>query len=173
MSDHRDTRKRNSILKNEYIQLLLRILFLLFVFWLLFSQVFLIERVNGQEMFPAIKDGDLALAYRLQKDYSKNDVLVYTVDGETHVGRVAAVENDVVTLDDSGSLSVNGTVQSGEILYPTYAKEELEYPYRVPENHIFILGDYRTQAEDSRDFGPIPLEDVKGKIITILRRRGL
>lgn len=58
-------------------------------------------------------------------------------------------------------------------MYPTYAKEGLEYPYRVPEGHVFVLGDYRTNATDSRDFGPIPMKQVEGKVITILRRRGL
>ena len=36
-----------------------------------------------------------------------------------------------------------------------------------------LLGDYRTQSEDSRDFGPVPLEDVQAKVITLLRRRSL
>ena len=68
---------------------------------------------------------------------------------------------------------MNGTPQSGEILYPTYPKEGMEYPYRVPEGTVFVLGDYRTQTEDSRDFGPVSLDDVEGKVITILRRRGI
>ena len=76
-----------------------------------------------------------------------------------------------MALDDSGTLVVNGAVQSGEILYPTYAKDALEYPYTVPEGCFFVLGDYRTQSEDSRDFGPVPLEDVQAKVITLLRRR--
>lgn len=38
---------------------------------------------------------------------------------------------------------------------------------------MFILGDYRTQTEDSRDHGPIPMEDVEAKVITILRRQGI
>ena len=78
-----------------------------------------------------------------------------------------------MTLDDSGTLLVNGTVQSGEILYPTYAEGELEYPYAVPEGYVFVLGDYRTQTTDSRTLGAVPMGDVKGKVITILRRRGL
>ena len=56
-------------------------------------------------------------------------------------------------LDESGKLLINGTAQNGEILYPTYAEEGLEYPLTVPENHVFILGDYRTQTVDSRDLG--------------------
>lgn len=124
-------------------------------------------------MFPALKDGDLVFAFRLQQEYAKKDVVVYEVDGQEYIGRIAARGTDVVTLDDSGTLLVNGTVQSGEILYPTYAEGELEYPYVVPEGYVFVLGDYRTQTTDSRTLGAIPMGDVKGKVITILRRRGL
>ena len=94
-------------------------------------------------------------------------------DGKLRVGRVLGRENDLIALDDSGTLIVNGSAQSGEILYPTYAKDTLEYPYTVPADSVFILGDYRTQSEDSRDFGPVALTDVKAKVITLLRRRSL
>lgn len=168
------TGRRNRVLDRQgYWSLLLRILFLAAVFWALLTYVFLITQVSGNDMFPAVKDGDLVIGFRLQQDYAKGDVVVYTAGGKTRFGRIAARETDVVTLDDSGTLLVNGTAQSGEILYPSYAKEGLEYPYRVPEGQVFILGDYRTQTEDSRDFGAVPMENVKAKVITILRRRGL
>lgn len=166
-------RKNRALNRQGYVSLLFRILFLALIGWVLFSQVFLITQTTGNGMFPAIKDGDLMIGFRLQREYAKDDVVIYTVNGETHVGRIAARQTDVVTLDESGALLVNGTQQGGEIMYPTYAKEGLTYPYEVPEGHVFVLGDYRTQTEDSRDFGPIPMKDVEGKVITILRRRGL
>ena len=52
-------------------------------------------------------------------------------------------------------------------------KSLLSYPYAVPEDSVFILGDCRTQAEDSRDFGPVQCSAVKAKVITLIRRRGL
>lgn len=168
------TARHNRVLDRQgYVSLVLRVLFLTLAGWGMFTQVFLITQVNGNTMFPAVKDGDLLIAFRLQQEYAKNDVVVYTADGETYIGRIVARATDVVTLDDSGKLLVNGTNQTGEILYPTYAKEGLNYPYAVPEGQVFILGDYRTQTEDSRDFGAISMENVKGKVITILRRRGL
>lgn len=167
------TRRNRALDRQGYRSLLFRILFLALAGFVLLSYVFLITQANGSDMFPAIKDGDLVIGFRLQREYVKNDVVAYTADGKTHIGRVAARASDVVTIDESGTLLVNGTAQSGEIMYPTYAKPGIEYPYRVPEGQVFILGDYRTQTEDSRDFGSIPLEDVQGKVITILRRRGL
>lgn len=166
-------RKANVLLRQGYISLLFRVLFLAFAGWLLLTQVFFITQAKGNEMFPAVKDGDLVIGFRLQKEYAKDDVVAYEAEEGVHIGRIAARETDVVTLDDSGTFLVNGTAQSGEIMYPTYAKEGLQYPLKVPEGQVFLLGDYRTQAEDSRDFGPIPMKKVKGKVITILRRRGL
>ena len=124
-------------------------------------------------MFPAVKDGDLILGFRLQREYVKDDVVVYEADGETHVGRIMGRETDVITMDDTGTLLVNGTVQGGEILFPTYPEDGIEYPYTVPEGCVFILGDYRTQSKDSREYGSVPLKNVKAKVITILRRRQL
>ena len=121
---------------------------------MLLTQVYLVTQASGSEMFPAVKDGDLVLGIRLEKDYAKNDVVVYERSGTLRVGRVLARGGDIVTLSESGVVEVNGSAQGGGILYPTYPKSLLSYPYAVPEDSVFILGDCRTQAEDSRDFGP-------------------
>lgn len=159
--------------REGYASLFLRIIVLTLAAYVIFTKVFLITQNNGLGMFPAMKDGDLVIAFRLQEEYAKNDVVVYEVDGEQRVGRIIGRSTDLVNMNESGSLQINGTTQSGEILYPTYAKKGLEYPYRVPENQLFIMGDYRTNVEDSRDHGAVDLRDIRGKVITILRRRGL
>lgn len=162
-------------LRKGYLQLAQRVVLVGAMFWVLFGVVFMLARVQGNEMFPAVKDGDLVLAYRLQQSCTKNDVVVYQADGVTHVGRVLALAGDVVNITEDGTLLVNGTTQSGEILYPTYPASAagLSYPYTVPEGSVFILADYRTNAADSRNFGAIPMRDVKGTVLALLRRRGL
>ena len=162
-------------LRKGYLELARRVVLVAAMFWLLFGVVFMLARVQGNEMFPAVKDGDLVLAYRLQQSCTKNDVVVYQADGVTHVGRVLALAGDVVNITEDGTLLVNGTTQSGEILYPTYPASAagLSYPYTVPEGSVFILADYRTNAADSRNFGAIPMRDVKGTVLALLRRRGL
>mgnify|MGYP001321921272 CR=1 FL=1 len=166
-------RRKRVLLRQDYSSLILRILLILLVSWVVFSQLFLLTQAKGNAMFPAVKDGDLLFAFRLQKKYEADDIVIYRRDGKQYIGRIAALESDVVSLDDSGTLIVNGTVQGDEIIFPTYPGETLTYPYRVVGDSVFVLGDYRTQTEDSRNFGSIPLDDVEGKVITYLRRRGL
>ncbi|NLW53259.1 MAG: signal peptidase I, partial [Tissierellia bacterium] len=74
-------RRDKLALKEGYIGLLVRIMILASIGVLLFTQVFLIARVKGNEMFPAIKDGDLVLAFRLEQNYEKNDLISYKLDG--------------------------------------------------------------------------------------------
>ncbi len=147
--------------------------------WLILTYAFTFTQVRGQGMFPALKDGDLCVIFRtglqqtLGDGFRKDDVVLYEVGGKRYIGRVAAIEGDKVTIGKNGGLSVNGVSQSSEILFQTYARGDEEYSAIVPNGCLFLLGDHRTDTKDSRDFGPIPLDSVEGKVITIMRRRGL
>jgi len=149
------------------------------VIWLLLTYAFLITQCSGQDMFPALKDGDLCVIFRqltmnlLKEKYEAGDIVAYRVDGKRHFGRVVAIGGDNVQIDTGGSVTVNGVTEGEEILFPTYTRGDLMNLTFVSEGTLYVLGDYRTNTEDSRDFGPIPLEDVEGKVISILRRRGL
>ena len=167
------------ITRAGYRRLAVRLIYLAVICYLLFTYCFLITQCHGQDMFPAMKDGDLCVVFRVQtqklfgEKIVADDIIAYRTDGKRAFGRVVAVGGDVVMLSDSGSLMVNGLTDGGSILFPTYALGDLEYPYRVPEGCVFVLGDYRVNTKDSRILGPIPLESVEGKLITILRRREL
>jgi len=149
------------------------------ILYLLLTYAFLITQCTGQAMFPAMKDGDLCVIFRQQtirlmgEKYEAGDVVAYRANGKRHFGRVVAIGGDSVQIDTSGSVTVNGVTEGEEILFPTYTRGDLMNLTFVSEGTLYVLGDYRTNTEDSRDFGPIPLEDVEGKVISILRRRGL
>jgi signal peptidase I len=65
-------------------------------------------------------------------------------------------------------------VQEEEIFYPTEPQEgDVTYPYTVDEGSYFVLCDYRTISFDSRTYGAISKKDLDGKVITLLRRRGI
>lgn len=126
--------------RQDFISLLGRIVVILLCAWVLFTQVFLLTQAKGSSMFPAVKDGDLLICYRLQKTYAKNDVVVYTQGGKLRVGRILGREGDLVALDDSGTLVVNGAVQSGEILYPHLRKRRAGVPLHGAGRLLFCAG---------------------------------
>lgn len=166
-------RQQMAATKYGYISLLLRVIAIVLIGYLILTQMFLITQAKGNSMFPAIKDGDLMIGFRLERGYVKDDVVIYEIDGKQRVGRIAATGSDYISFTENGAILVNGTTQMQEILYPTYAKDGVEFPYTVPDGCVFILGDYRTQSEDSRDFGAVPIENIRAKVITVLRRRTL
>lgn len=167
-----ESRKTKELLKG-YRDLFIRCVIFLLLLYLFFSKILFLERVNGMDMFPSLKDGDLALGYRLEQEYRTNDVVAYEENGKTCFGRVIALGGDEVDIDGSGEVKINGASESGEILYPSENGGKLKYPYKVPKNSFFILGDYRTEAKDSRNYGAVSIKQIKGKVLTILRRRGL
>ena len=59
-------------------------------------------------------------------------------------------------------------------MYPTTPDGAMiSFPYEVPENCVFVLNDFRSDTSDSRVFGGVRQDDLKGRIIFIMRRRGI
>lgn len=56
--------------------------------------------------------------YRLQREYRIGDVVLFSQEGETRVGRIVATDGDTVNMNHAGKLIVNGGVQSEEIFTP-------------------------------------------------------
>jgi signal peptidase I len=136
--------------------------------------VFGVAVVQDQTMYPSMRDGDLVLYYRLDTDYGIGDIVTFVREDIRHYGRITALAGDTVDMSEEGDLLINGNVQAEDILYPTYKTEAVTgFPYTVPEGHCFLLGDMRTGAMDSRDYGGVAFKEIDGKIFTVIKRRGL
>lgn len=165
------SRKKRSW-KREAIGLLVRAAIVTLIGWLLLTQVFLLTQAGGNEMYPAVKAGDLLFGYRLQQEYAKNDIVAYRENGVMRIGRIVGKENDVVDRNEAGYLVVNGTVQNRELPETESDNQTFSYPYTVPQGCVYILPDSNSSVGSMKN-REIPEADIIAKIVTLLRRRSL
>ncbi len=154
--------------------LLLKIIIVESVIYILFFMVFGLARVKTNAMSPNINGGDLALFFHLDKHYETDDIATYVEGGKRYFARVVAKEGDLVDLRE-GQIYVNNypidsnKVFTGEISADT----TIRFPYRVGNGEVFLLNDNRDEGHDSRDLGSYKIEGLDGKVISIVRTRGL
>lgn len=134
-----------------------------------------ITQVRDESMNPAFKEGDLVIYYRLDKDYASQDAIVVDYNGTLQVRRVVAVAGDTVDISADGGLIINGSTQIEDEIYTTTLPytDGITFPVTVGEGEVFVLGDDRTRAEDSRIYGTVSISATKGAVMTLIRRRGL
>ncbi len=159
--------------KELLIGLLIKIAVTAALVWAVFTFVLGISVHYGNNMHPAVRDGDLTVSFRLQKPFI-NAVVLYKLDGKTQVGRVIALEGSVVDIAENGSLTVNGIAPAEEVFYATYQADgsSITFPYTVEPGKVFILNDFRSDTNDRRVFGAVDRKDLKGPMLLTVRRRG-
>lgn len=132
--------------------------------------------VRGDDMYPALRDGDSAIYYR-NADYMNGDVVMYRVGDEVRCGRIQAVCGSVISRTRGGQITIDGNLQPVQerigIYSETTTRGGMELPCKVGAGEYFILGDNRKKAEDSRVSGCVREEDILGKAFLVIRRRAI
>ena len=131
--------------------------------------------MRNDDMSPRLSAGDLMLYYRLEHTWHLQDVIVFQKDGVEYTGRIVARGGDTVEITEEASLKINNSVViESDIYYQTPRYDDrVTYPLQLKQNQVFVLCDYREGAKDSRYFGAVNLSEIKGKVITVIRRSGL
>lgn len=141
----------------------------------LIIKTFVIARadVEGESMFPTLKDKDILFINRISnisKNYERGDIIIFdshNKDDDIFIKRIIAVAGDEIEIRDY-KVYLNGEELKEDYL-PEGTKTspglfmENNKKYKVPEGHIFVMGDNRGHSEDSRKFGPVSLDQVQGK----------
>jgi signal peptidase I len=126
--------------------------------------------VQGHSMEPTLHHGERLLVSKLLyrfREPERGEIVVfrYPRDNRTDfIKRVLALPGDKVEIR-LGRLYIND--QPVEEPYVYHAGMFTMPPLVVPEGQVFVLGDNRTNSEDSRVFGPVDLENVKGKAFVV------
>lgn len=143
--------------------------------FLVFGCVFGIRPMTNDDMTPRMSAGDLVMFFRLDDDIHNNEVIVFKKEGTWYISRVVARGGDSVEITDEATLKVNGSVVIESNIYyttPQYVSD-VTYPLELKEDEYFVLCDYREGGKDSRYFGPVKKDEIKGKVIIVIRRSGI
>lgn len=125
-----------------------------------------ILQVSGDSMAPTLEHDDIVVLVKT-KEFERGDLIGFYYQGKILLKRVIGLPEEEVAIDAEGNVYVNGAML--EESYVTDKKLgdcDLEFPYKVPANTYFVLGDRRSNSVDSRNsaVGPISGEDIIGKV---------
>ena len=141
--------------------------------------VFAAFEIPSASMEETIMTGDLVFTEKVSyafADVKRGDIITF-IDQEDNsenprmlIKRVIAVGGDKVDIRD-GSVFVNGSklqedYTKGKRSY-TSSSSTITYPYLVPKGYVWVMGDNRSNSQDSRYFGAIPLTAVQGRALLV------
>ena len=124
-------------------------------------------QIYGSSMTPTMQNGDIVFSLKTS-EFQPGDVVAFYYYNKILVKRVIASAGDWVDSAADGTTYVNG-----EVLDEPYVVEKalgdtnIQLPYQVPDEKVFVMGDHRTTSVDSRNtaVGCVAQEQVVGKIL--------
>lgn len=134
----------------------------------LVSMLFLpVLRVTGTSMTPTMQNDELVICSK-RSDFKSGDIIAFYYNNKILLKRVIGVAGDWIEIEEDGTVYVNGE----ELIEPYVAEKSLgecdiEFPYQVPDNRIFVMGDHRATSIDSRSttVGCIADEYIIGRVV--------
>lgn len=137
-------------------------------FAVLIAVLFLpILRIYGNSMKGTLDSGDIVVSVK-STDFETSDVVAFYYNNNILVKRVIAESGDWVDMDEEGNVYVNKKkLDEPYLANKSYGHTDITFPYQVPENRIFVMGDNREESIDSRNnaIGTVADEQIVGKLI--------
>lgn len=126
-----------------------------------------ILQIYGSSMTPTLQDGDIVLTVKTSK-FETGDVIAFYYNNKILVKRVIATSGDWVSMDEDGDVTINGNqLHEPYVVDKSVGECNIDFPYQVPEERIFVMGDHRSVSIDSRStsIGCISQEQIVGKLV--------
>lgn len=160
-------KRKSKSLKISFIRTLTYSAMVIIAFAIITSTSFFkILQVSGTSMEPTLHEGELLITSKFFK-FEKEDMIAFYYNDNVLIKRVIATENDTIYIDYDGTVYVNSEKLEEEYVQKLdLGKCDITFPYQVPKNSVFILGDNRETSVDSRSqsIGCISIDKIVGKI---------
>lgn len=133
----------------------------------LFTHVFQIVNYNGTGMEPNLKGGQALVILKTDK-VKEGDIIAFYYNNQVLVRRVICEGGKQLEIGQDGVVSINATpIEEPYLQSKSIGQCNLTFPYHVRTGTVFVMGDNRTTAMDSRleEIGTIPTDRIIGKVI--------
>lgn len=123
-------------------------------------------QIAGTSMEPSLNDGDIVLLVK-KNDLQTGDLCAFYYSNKILIKRVIATPGDYIWIESDGTVFLNGApLDEPYVSEKALGECDVEFPYQVPENNYFVMGDHRDTSIDSRSsiIGCIAEDQIVGKI---------
>ncbi len=124
-------------------------------------------RIYGSSMTPTLQDGQIVVTVKTSS-FKQGDIVAFYHGNKLLIKRYIAGSGEWVNIDEDGNVTVNGeALDEPYITEKAYGETNIELPYQVPDNRIFVMGDNRDVSIDSRSttVGCIADDQIVGKVV--------
>lgn len=124
-------------------------------------------QIYGSSMSPTLEEGNIVLSVKVNR-FAEGDVVAFYYGNKLLVKRYIAGAGQWVDMDENGNIRVDGNLlQEPYVDTLSYGNADITFPYQVPEDKYFLVGDHRSVSVDSRHsvVGSISKESIVGKIV--------
>ncbi len=132
-----------------------------------FTYIFSVVQYYGDGMEPQLHDRQILLVLQTT-DVEPGDIAAFYYNNKVLVRRVICGGGTSIEIDETGMVTVDGApLAEPYITQPALGQSNIDYPYTVPHEEIFVMGDNREIAMDSRleEIGTIPADRIIGKVM--------